>query len=226
MRVSPLLVAALLFSSLPAAASSQAPTDKSACCGPISAQGAKLIALIDSMHVERLWLAREHVDWRTGEPDRPVSFEGPGRATHCSAFAAAVGQRAGVYLLRPPQHSQIFLASAQTAWLRQPAGASQGWKTLDDPDRESQAQSLANQGDLVVIAFESPDPHRPGHIVIVRPSTKSVAQLEKEGPEVAEAGTSNYTDTIASTSFTHHPGAWPDGVRYYWHSVDWSNLAP
>lgn len=174
------------------------------------------------MHVEQLWRAHEHINWKTGEPDRSTAYVGPGRATHCSAFAAAVGERLGVYMLRPPEHSQILLASAQTRWFRTPEGASQGWVPLDGKDRERRAQSLANQGNLVVIAYESPNPRAPGHIVVVRPVEKTNAALVEEGPEVAEAAGDNHSDFIAAKSFTHHPGAWPDGVRYYWHVVDWS----
>jgi len=62
-----------------------------ACCGAITPEGYRLADVIDSMHVEQLWLAHEHVNWETGEPDRAADYEGPGKATHCSAFAAAVG---------------------------------------------------------------------------------------------------------------------------------------
>ena len=177
------------------------------------------------MHVERLWQEDKHINWETGERDRPLSYRGPGRKTHCSAFAAAVGERLGVYLLRPPEHSQILLANAQTVWFRQSEGVSQGWKPLDGSDREQKAQTLANRGALVVIAYESPNPHTPGHIVVVRPSEKSVAALKREGPEIAEASTINFSDTTAASAFTHHPGAWPDNVRYYVHPVDWAASA-
>src|SRR5438445_12263218 len=73
------------------------------------------------MNVESLWLAHEHVNWETGEPDKGEDYTGPGRSTHCSAFAAAVGKRLGVYMLRPPEHGQILLANAQAAWFRSPA---------------------------------------------------------------------------------------------------------
>jgi len=77
---------------------------------------------------------------------------------------------------------------------------------LDDPN-------------LVVIAYESPDPHKPGHIVVVRPSLKTDAQLEEDGPEIAQAGGTNHNDSIARLSFRSHPGAWPDQVKVYAHSV-------
>jgi hypothetical protein len=210
----------------PGSGLAQAPTSsaEAACCGPVSPQGRRLIALIDSMHVEQAWLAHEHVNWETGAPDRAADYAGPGKATHCSAFAAAVGARLGVYMLRPPQHSQILLASAQTAWFHSGEGVRQGWRPLDGADRAQQAQAIANRGDLVVIAYESPDPHRPGHIVIVRPADKTAQALATDGPQIAMAGTRNYSDFIAAKAFRSHPGAWPDGVRYYWHAVDWSRI--
>jgi hypothetical protein len=174
------------------------------------------------MHVEQNWQAHEHVNWETGERDRPISYRGPGTATHCSAFAAAVGERLGVYMLRPPEHSQILLASAQTQWFRSEEGARQGWRPLEGADRARRAQELANQGNLVVIAYESPNPHTPGHIVIVRPADKTVEALAKDGPEIAQAGSFNASDSVAAKSFGHHPGAWPDGVRYYWSPVSGS----
>ena len=204
---------------LPMSTPARARPNHSPCCGVVTAQGRRLRDLIDSMHVERLWQAHDHIDWETGERDRPIGSPGPGRETHCSAFAAAVGERLGVYMLRPPEHSQILLASAQTVWFREPDGVSQGWKPLDGSGRERRAQTLANQGSLVVIAYESPNPDAPGHIVVVRPAAKSVAALKAEGPEVAEAGVTNFSDTVAATAFGRHPGAWPDGVRYYWHTV-------
>jgi len=195
---------------------------KEPCCGVITEQGKQLAEVLDSMNVENRWLAHQHINWKTGEPDRPETYTGSGRSSHCSAFAAAVGERLNVYMLRPPDHSQILLASAQAEWFHDKSGANSGWKAIEGPDHDRWAQELANQGNLVVIVYESPDEHKPGHIVIVRPSEKSLEALHKEGPQVAEAGMENYNSTIAATSFTHHPGAWPNGVHYYWHLVDWT----
>ena len=133
--------------------------------------------LLDSTHVDQLWQPHVHVDWETGQPNRPADYRGPGRSSHCSAFAA-VGERLHIYMLRPPDHSQIFLASAQAEWFHSPQGLEDGWQPLVGPDREKQAQELANQGNLVTIVYESPNPHVPGHIVIVRPSEKSTGALE------------------------------------------------
>jgi hypothetical protein len=210
----------------PAVQAAQAAVANGPCCGAITPEGHRLADLLDSMHVEQRWLAHEHVNWETGEADEPATYAGPGKSTHCSAFAAAVGERLNVYMLRPPEHSQILLASAQTQWFHSDGGAKSGWKPLEGPGHDRWAQELANQGNLVVIAYESPDPHKPGHIVIVRPSEKSLDALHSEGPQIAQAGTQNYTSSIAARSFENHAGAWPDGVRYYWHFVDWTSIKP
>lgn len=194
------------------------------CCGVITPDGLKLEHLLNSMHVDQLWQPHVHINWETGEPDRPADYRGPGRSSHCSAFAAAVGERLHIYMLRPPDHSQLFLASAQAVWFHSTQGVDDGWHPLDGPDRAHQAQELANEGDLVTIVYESPDQWKPGHIVIVRPSEKSAAALAVEGPQIIQAGAENHTSFIAAQAFHHHPGAWPNGVHYYWHKVNWSSL--
>ncbi len=186
------------------------------CCGPITPAGERLAGLLDSLDVEHRWLIHRHVDWRTGLPDQAAESAGPGRATHCSAFAAAVGLRLGVYLLRPPAHGQTLLASAQTRWLAGPEGAAAGWRPVE---RQLEAQALANQGQLVVISFANPNPRRPGHIVVVRPSLKTAAALAVEGPQVIQAATHNRASHPASLSFLAHPGAWPLQVRMFAHEV-------
>jgi hypothetical protein len=186
------------------------------CCGPVSAAGHRLLELLDSTNVETLWLAHEHVNWETGEPDKDADYEGPGKATHCSAFAAAVGKRVDVYMLRPPEHGQILLANAQAAWFHAAAGMQNGWRELKTP---KEAQTLANEGYLVTVVYENPDPHKPGHIAIVRPAARPERLLDENGPEITQAGQRNYVKTSTKVGFEHHPGAWPDGVRYYAHAV-------
>ena len=206
----------------PAVQAAHAPHE--ACCGAITPEGYRLADVIDSMNVEQRWLSHEHVNWETGERDEPAGSVGHDRATHCSAFAAAVGERLKVYMLRPPDHPQTLLASAQAEWFHDKDALGDGWRPLDGPGHEQRAQELANQGNLAVIVYESPDPHKPGHIAIVRPSEKSADALRSEGPQIAQAGAENHNSSIAALSFVHHPGAWPDGVRYYWHVVDWSSI--
>ena len=186
------------------------------CCGPITPAGDKLATILDSMDVESLWLAQEHVNWETGEPDRDADDEGPGNHTHCSAFAAAAAKKIGVYLLRPPEHGQQLLANAQAVWLAGDAGQLAGWRSVPDM---REAQRLANHGQLVVVLYQNPDRHVPGHIAIVRPSEKSVEALDQNGPEIIQAGEHNHNKTNVRIGFANHPGAWPDGVRYYMHPV-------
>jgi hypothetical protein len=186
------------------------------CCGPITPAGNRLATTLDSMNVESLWLANQHINWETGQPDRSASYEGPGNHTHCSAFAAAAAKKLGIYLLRPPEHSQQLLSNAQAEWLPSPEAKKAGWRPIHDMH---QAQHLANQGNLVLVIFQNPDNHLPGHIAIVRPSEKSIRTLEENGPETIQAGQHNHNKTNVRIGFENHPNAWPNGVRYYTHSL-------
>jgi hypothetical protein len=186
------------------------------CCGPITPAGLRLASTLDGMNVESLWLAHEHVNWETGEPDRGADYEGPGNHTHCSAFAAAAAKRLGVYLLRPPEHGQALLANAQADWLASAAAAKAGWRSVATMQ---QAQRLANEGSLVLVLYPNPDKRVPGHIAIVRPSQKSAKALDENGPEVIQAGEHNHARTNLKTGFENHPGAWPQGVLYYAHAL-------
>jgi len=124
-------------------------------------------------------------------------------------------------MLRPPDHGQALLANAQAEWFHTDKGRVAGWRSVAGP---WQAQTLANEGNLVVIVYESADPsadlQRPGHIAIVRPALRPARLLEDNGPSIIQAGTKNYTNTSTKVGFVHHPGAWPHGVQYYTHAVD------
>jgi hypothetical protein len=88
-----------------------------------------------------------------------------------------------------------------------------------------EAQNAANRGELVLEAFENPDPRRPGHIAIIRPSLKTRAELNRDGPQEIQAGEQNAIDITTASGFRHHPGAWEPGgageLRYYSHAVTW-----
>jgi hypothetical protein len=186
------------------------------CCGPVNAAGRQLAIVLDHMNVEDHWPAHEHVNWETGDPDRGGEYEGPGH-THCSAFAAAAAKKLGVYLLRPPQHAQKLLANAQVEWLAGREGRERGWSPVRD-GRE--AQMLANQGNLVVVVFANPNANKPGHVAIVRPSEKSMGALRHDGPQIVQAGTHNHNSTVVRIGFENHPGAFPNGVRYFVHPLE------
>ena len=168
------------------------------------------------MNVESLWLAHEHVNWETGEPDRGGTYEGPNKHTHCSAFAAAAAKQLDVYLLRPPEHGQQLLANAQAAWLASDAAKNRGWHSVNGG---SEAQLLANRGELVVAVYTNPDMQEPGHIAIVRPSEKSARLLLHDGPQIIQAGNHNHSSTTVRVGFSNHAGAWPGSVRYYAHHL-------
>jgi hypothetical protein len=114
-----------------------------------------------------------------------------------------------------------LLASAQVRWLEK-TGATEGWRSLANV---VEAQTAANQGDLVLEAFQSANPHKPGHIAIIRASEKSLTQLDREGADEAQAGSTNAIDTTTIAGFLEHKGAWLAGgagaMRYYAHDVDW-----
>lgn len=193
------------------------------CCGPITPDGQKLASMLDQSGLDHLWQPHIHINWQTGAPD-PNRPEWSPHITHCSAYAASMAARVGVYLLRPPAHGQGGLANAQFQWL-QGAGARAGWRQVD----AITAQSLANQGYFVVAVFENPDPRRPGHIAIIRPSEKTLALLNAHGPEEAQAGFHNKVRTTIQYGFSEHKGAWEakgaGAIRFFAHKVAWADLA-
>ena len=204
-----LLLAATFAPLLPAAWAHAEP-----CCGPITPNGERLLARLNASGVDHLWLPHEHVHWETGKLDNDPY--GRPAATHCSAFVAAFSKDLGVYVLRPPDHALTLLANAQMRWLSYD-GASAGWRRLPDA---TAAQRSANQGNLVVAAFENPDSHRPGHIAFVRPGLPDAAKLAAEGPDVTQAGGTNAISIPLARGFSHHPGAWPGGIRFFEHAIN------
>ena len=186
----------------------------------LAPDGQRLAVVLDSMHVEQLWLPGHPVNWRTGEPvesghtNLPLNIKGSAH-THCSAFAAAAAEKLGIYLLHPPAHSSFLLANAQQDWLRAD-GTNQGWYAISSP---LLAQQLANGGQLVVVTYKNPDPDTPGHIAIVRPSTKSDQEIMAAGPQIIQAGSHNYQSTSVGTGFRR---ALRQGqLLYFAHKVYW-----
>ena len=179
----------------------------------ITPAGQHLAEALDQMDVEHRWLAGKHVKWRTGETlDKPVN-DGKSH-THCSAFVAAAAEKLGIYILRPPQHSASLLANAQYDWLGG-EGRKGGWMPVGNG---LDAQQLANRGYLVVAVYKESNPKTPGHIAIVRPSTKSEAKIREEGPQIIQAGKDNHASTSLKEGFKHHRAAFRDGqIRYFAH---------
>jgi hypothetical protein len=176
----------------------------------ITPQGQRLAEMLDSMQVEQLWLPGQSVNWRTGVPDGKIDI-GKGSHSHCSAFAAAAAEKLGVYLLHPPEHSADLLANAQQDWLRA-AGTNFGWHAVSSP---LEAQQLANQGQLVMVTCKNPNPDASGHIAIVRPSAKTDAEIQAEGPQIIQAGGHNYASTSLKLGFSYHKDAFEKGELLY-----------
>jgi hypothetical protein len=183
------------------------------------------------MDVEHHWLrSHEHVAWKTGLPmktehGRRLALLADDE-THCSAFAAAAADALGIYLLHPPEHSTVLLANAQFDWLPSDEGREAGWSPVASP---LDAQQVANTGELVVAVFQNPDKTQSGHIAIVRPAAKSAADILAKGPQITQAGFTNYRSGELIRGFDHHPGAWEPGgrggVRFYAHAVKGEVLA-
>jgi hypothetical protein len=181
----------------------------------VTPQGQWLARQLDSMGVETKWTAGAHVDWQTGLPDGEAENY-PGRHTHCSAFVASAAESFGIYILRPPEHSQELLANAQNEWLAV-EGRAEGWRRLEGP---AEAQNAANRGLLVVASYHNHQSDKSGHIAIVRPSDKSVEKIDAEGPDVIEAATVNKTSISVKAGFAGHVYAWGnDEIDYYAHEV-------
>ncbi len=179
---------------------------------PIQAQANQVLAVLESMNVETLWLAGAIVDWRTGLPTgKPVTDNG--KHTHCSQFAAAACERLGVYLLRPPEHSAVLLANAQFDWLSSEAGQNSGWRSIESGVA---AQDKANGGALVVAVYKNPDPKKSGHIAIVRPGNKSEDLIAIDGPEIIQAGGTNFTRTSLRRGFANHAKGY-DTIVFFAH---------
>jgi len=174
----------------------------------ITAKGKHLARVLDEMDVQKYWQPGKGVNWRTGRHDAKQRQ----RATHCSAFVAAACARLGVYILRPPQHSQVLLANAQQKWLLR-QGAKQGWKQVKS---WSAAQRLANEGEVVVASYRNPNSSKPGHMALVRPSTRSAESIAREGPEFIWAGRYNHNRGSLEECFHGHK----DRVLYFVHRAE------
>jgi hypothetical protein len=203
-------LALLLFTFISFASYSQKATTDT-----ITKDGQKLLQLLDASKVEDLWPAGYRVNWETGEP---IAVSTSTHSTHCSAFSAAFAKRVGIYLLHPPEHGQSLLANAQYDWLQSDAAAKEGWQKVDNG---LEAQNLANKGYLVITAIKNPDETKPGHVAVIRPTVKSLDLLAAEGPQVTQSGKVNHYSVSLIKGFANHPGAWPNGVIFYKHSVSY-----
>jgi hypothetical protein len=180
----------------------------------IDTNGAMLGAFLDSLQVDKYWLDGYSVNWLTGAIGGSSGYNKTlGTASHCSAFAGAVTYLLGVYLLRQPDASDLNLANHQADWL---ATNTAGWFPIS---AMTNAQHMVNTGLLVVASYKASSGS--GHIAILRPGNWSDTTINALGPEECQSGTYNFADTNISTGFNQHPGAFPGGILYYGHVVNY-----
>ncbi len=185
----------------------------------ITPEGSQLAAFLDSLQVQHHWLAGDVVNWQTGATGSGISTNMTGNGTHCSTFAPAAATLLGIYLLHPPQHSWVLLANAQEDWLLG-GGTNSGWIAIPQTTTNGVvAQSLANQGNLVVVTYKNPDTNSSGHIAIIHPYINTVTNILAVGAEECQAGAHNDNLTNISYGFNQHPGAFPSGLYYFYHLV-------
>lgn len=177
----------------------------------VTEEGTMLNGFLDSFQVTNYWIDGYSVNWLTGATNGNGPNMTIGTASHCSAFAPAVAELLGIYLLRPPQESDLDLANGQALWF--PTNTD-GWFPIDSM---MDAQHMANSGTLVMASYYSTTGS--GHICVLRASTRTDASIATFGPEECQSGESNYADTNAVTGFNQHPGAFPVNIYYYGHTV-------
>lgn len=173
-------------------------------------KGKQLQAFYLSQHVETLWQKGMHVNWETGVADDPNATKNI--KTHCSSFVASVCKQRGIYILRPPKHSVSLLANAQYSWLFTPVATAEGWLQIADNNFIA-AQTLANEGNVVIAVAKNPNPKKSGHIALVMPAEISSSDVINKGPKLIQAGGINSSDVDFVTAFHKHYKVFPPSVE-------------
>jgi len=189
----------------------------------IDPNGNKLKTFYLALNVENLWIAGNHVNWQTGEADKPEATAGV--HTHCSAFVAAACKKAGIYILRPPEHKQELLSNAQFDWLASAQAVNAGWKKIEGNNVYVEAQSAANRGIVVIAICKNPDNTKPGHVALVMPGGVANEKLENEGPNLIMAGTHNFNKISVKAGFKSHLTSWPENVVQFYYNTNTPQFA-
>jgi hypothetical protein len=175
---------------------------------PIDDNGRALKNFYLGLNVENRWISGQHVDWESGEPDKPGAEQDI--HTHCSAFVAAACKRLNTYILRPPEHKTMLLANAQHDWLGSAEGQRNGWTAITGENSYLEAQRYANSGHLVIATYKNPDPKIPGHIAMVVPAAIGTEKIAESGPMLIMAGTHNFNYISLKSGFRSHIAEWPE----------------
>jgi len=202
--------------------------DQNATVRPVILKNAPILTVTDNgnslrnfylnLNVEALWIAGNHINWQTGEADKPDATTGI--HTHCSAFVAAACKKLGIYVLRPPEHKQELLSNAQFEWLASPQGINAGWRKVEGNSVYAQAQSYANRGMVVIAICKNPDDTKPGHVALVMPGDMANEKLENEGPKLIMAGTHNFNKISLKAGFKSHLAGWPENVVQFYYNIN------
>ena len=177
----------------------------------VDERGKSLKKFYLGLNVENLWIAGTHINWETGQADKPDATSGI--HTHCSAFVAAACERLGLYILRPPAHGQVLLANGQYDWLKTENAGQKGWARLTGVSRVAvyaQAQRLANSGHVVVAITKNADESKPGHAALVMPKEIDSDALIENGPMIIMAGKHNFNSISLKNGFKSHLPGWPE----------------
>lgn len=177
----------------------------------ITPQGFMLLSFLDSLRVDQYWLVGTSVNFLTGAAGGTGPNMTIGTDSHCSAFAASAANLLGIYMLRPPQASDVNLANNQADWF---ATNTDGWFLIPSA---LNAQHMVNTGLLAIASYKASSGS--GHIVILRPTTRTDSDINTYGPEECQSGDTNYYDTNVVNGFGEHPGAFPNNINYYGHAL-------
>ena len=182
----------------------------------IETNGNKLKTFYLALNVENLWIAGNHVNWQTGEADKPEATAGI--HTHCSAFVAAACKKLDIYILRPPEHKQELLSNAQFDWMASPQAVNEGWKKIDGNNIYGEAQSMANRGIVVIAICKNSDNTKPGHVALVMPGEVTNEKLGNDGPNLIMAGTHNFNKISLKAGFKSHLTGWPENIIQFYYN--------
>jgi len=105
-----------------------------------------------------------------------------------------------------PEGYHEMNANETVGWLGK-HGNEYGWRTVT----AQEAQALANQGKPVVGGWINPDGSKAGHMAMVRPGGPNIGSA---GPQIAQAGGTNYSSTSADQGFGNVP---LNRIVYYVH---------
>lgn len=195
----------------------------------ISEAANKNLQTFNSLKVEEKWQKGEIINCKTSEIIEEYTGEHKKtgrRVNHDGCFVYAALSSLNIPKDSLPPHPEFdtgfipLLTNKQADWY-ETEGNKHGWNYIKNKDREdnfTQAQKLANQGYLVIAIYKNINPKRVGHTAIVIPSDKDIEKIKKDGPEIAQAGTNNFSSCSLKKGFRNKKDAFKNNeikVYYY-----------